>query len=73
MKYTVCIPYTGWRCYEVEAESKEEAENKAFEENDIPDQLSLCWHCANELDSEFVIDDSRIYVEEEALAKMGGK
>lgn len=65
MKYTVCIPYTGWKNYEVEAESKEEAERKAFEENDISDHISLCWHCADELDSELVIDENEIYVEGE--------
>lgn len=63
-KYTVGIPYTGWKYYEVEAENEEEAEEKVFEENEISESISLCWSCANELDAELCLVEKDICVEE---------
>jgi hypothetical protein len=64
MTYTVCIPYVGWKYYEVEAEDQNEAIDKVFEENEIDDMISLCWNCSNEIDSELLMDERNIYAEE---------
>ena len=63
-KYTVGIPYTGWKYYEVEAENEEDAKEKVFEQNDISESISLCWNCAEELDSGLELIEREIYVEE---------
>jgi hypothetical protein len=64
MTYTVCIPYVGWKYYEVEAEDKNTAIDKVFDENDIDERITLCWNCSNEIDSELLIDERNIYAEE---------
>ena len=65
MKYTVGIPYKGWKYYEVEAENEEAAKNKVFEENDVPENISLCWSCSDNLDSELELQENDICVERE--------
>ena len=64
MTYTVYVPYIGWKYFEVEAENEDAAIEKAFEENEIEDRLSLCWNCAKEFDSDVVIAEKDIYAEE---------
>ena len=65
MKDTVGIPYTGWKYYEVEAENEQDAKKKVFEQNDIPESISLCWSCAEALDSDLEVREQEIYVEED--------
>ena len=63
-KYQVNIPYIGWKYYEVEAENEEDAINKAFEENEIEENLSLCWNCSQDIDSDLILDEKEIYADE---------
>lgn len=63
-KFQVCVPYVCCNYYDIEAETKEEAIDKAFKENDIPSHISLCYQCAEEIDSDLEIDNSGVYAEE---------
>ena len=63
-KYTVGIPYIGWKYYEVEADSEEEASDKVFKQNDIESSLSLCWQCSEMIDSDLEMSEKDIFVEE---------
>lgn len=63
-KYRVHVPYVAYKVYDVEADNKEDAESKAFNENDIESNLSVCWECSKMFDTDLEIREEDIEVEE---------
>ena len=62
-KFKLIVPYVAYQYIEVEAETSEEAINKAFEKELIGEEISLCWHCSREV-GEFFVDDDHIVATE---------
>ena len=63
-KYRVHVPYVAYKVFDVEASNKKDAEEKAFDENDIESNLSLCWECSKMFDTDPEIREGEIEVEE---------
>jgi hypothetical protein len=50
MKYEIYAPYIYWKCVgTVNAPTEEEALEKAWDELEIEDADSLCWHCEEDM------------------------
>ena len=62
-KFELIVPYVAYQYIEVEAETPEEAINKAFEKDLISWEINLCWHCSREV-GELLVDDDHIIVTE---------
>ena len=61
-KFGLTIPYVVCQ-YIVEAETPEEAINKALKEDLIGGEISLCWHYSREV-GELFVDNNHIVVTE---------
>ncbi len=63
MKYEIYAPYIYWKIVgTVEAATEEEAIDKAWDELEISDSDSLCYHCEEEMMDHPMLDfDTGIY------------